>query len=85
MPAVVTCHLKGFSSKCFNCLMCVRIQLLSCVLLFATPWTVAARRLCPWDIPGKILERVAIPLPGDLPDPGLEPASPVPQVILLPA
>ena len=65
--------------------MCVCIQLLSCVLLFATPWTVAARRLCPWDFPGKILERVAIPLPGDLPDPGLEPASPVPQVILLPA
>ena len=27
--------------------------LLSCVWLFATPWTVAARLLCPWDSPGK--------------------------------
>ena len=31
---------------------CVR-QLLSCVWLFATPWTVPARILCPWDSPGK--------------------------------
>ena len=28
-------------------------QLLSCVRLFVTPWTVAARLLCPWDFPGK--------------------------------
>ena len=29
--------------------------MLSCVRLFATPWTVAgsARLLCPWDSPGK--------------------------------
>ena len=26
---------------------------LSCVQLFATPWTVAARLLCSWDFPGK--------------------------------
>ena len=25
----------------------------SCVQLLATPWTVAARLLCPWDSPGK--------------------------------
>ena len=25
----------------------------SCVRLFATPWTVASRLLCPWDFPGK--------------------------------
>ena len=29
--------------------MCV----LSCVQLFATPWTIARRLLCPWDFPGK--------------------------------
>ena len=27
--------------------------MLSCVGLFATPWTIAARLLCPWDYPGK--------------------------------
>ena len=25
----------------------------SCIWLFATPWTVAARIICPWDSPGK--------------------------------
>ena len=28
-------------------------QLLSHVQLFATPWTLPARLLCPWDSPGK--------------------------------
>ena len=28
-------------------------QLLSCVQLFATPWTVAHQLLCPWGFPGK--------------------------------
>ena len=31
----------------------VCVQLLSPVWLFATPWTVAPRLLCPWDFPGK--------------------------------
>ena len=31
----------------------VRAKPLSWVLLFATPWTVAARLLCPWDSPGR--------------------------------
>ena len=29
------------------------VQSLSCVWLFATPWTVPIRLLCPWDFPGK--------------------------------
>ena len=33
----------------------------SCVRVFATPWTVAARLLCPWDHSNKNLEWVAIP------------------------
>ena len=33
------------------------------------------RLLCPWDAPGKNAGRVACPPPGDLPDPGIEPAS----------
>ena len=32
----------------------VKVKSLSCVRLFATPWTVLpARLLCPWDFPGK--------------------------------
>ena len=33
--------------------VCVCAQPLSCVRLFATPWTEAARLLCPWNFPGK--------------------------------
>ena len=29
------------------------LSVLSCVWLFAAPWTVPARLLCPWDSPGK--------------------------------
>ena len=85
------------------------------VQLFATPWTVACRLLCPWYFPGKntgsemkvaqscptlcdpmdytvhgilqarILEWVAFPSPGDLPNPGIKPRSPALQVDSLPA
>ena len=33
--------------------MCVQDQLLNCVQLPVTPWTVAPRLLCQWDFPGK--------------------------------
>ena len=33
--------------------MMVCAVLSHCVRLFATPWIVAARLLCPWDSPGK--------------------------------
>ena len=37
-----------------------------------------ARLPCPWDFPGKNAERrLPCPSPGDLPDPGIEPGSPV--------
>ena len=32
---------------------CVCVQLFSHFQLFATPWTVPARLLCPWNFPGK--------------------------------
>ena len=32
---------------------CMHGQSLSCVLLFATLWTVAHQAVCPWDFPGK--------------------------------
>ena len=51
-------------------------QMLSHVLLFATPWTVPTRLLCPWDSP---LKNTGVgchfPPPGGLPDPRIEPAS----------
>ena len=55
----------------------MKVKLLSCVQLFATPWTVAfqaplsmgfSRQEC-WS-------RVLCPPPGDLLDPGIEPGSP---------
>ena len=35
-----------------------------------------ARLLCPWNFSGKNTRGLPFPLPGDLPDPGIEPASP---------
>ena len=32
--------------------------------------------LCPWNFPGKIMEWLPLPTPGDLPDLRIEPASP---------
>ena len=64
--------IKGWGGDC--CCLITKL----CPTLFAIPWTVAS-------LPGssvhgiaqaRILEWVAIPLPGDLPDPGIEPASP---------
>ena len=40
----------------FTLFMCITLfwaQSLSCVRLFATPWTVAQQGPCPWDSPGK--------------------------------
>ena len=38
----------------------VKVKSLSCVLLFATPWTVAYQAPHPWNFPGRVLEWVAI-------------------------
>ena len=56
---------------------CLPAQLLSCVQLFATPWTIGHQvplsmgffRQAYWS-------GLPFPPPGDLPDPGIEPASP---------
>ena len=53
----------------------VCVYVLSHVQLFATPWTVASQ--APHVISqARILEWVAIPSPGDLPNAGIEPGSP---------
>ena len=51
--------------------------LLSHVCLFATPWTVAYQAPLSMGFLKQEHEWVAIPPPGDPPDPGLKPASPV--------
>ena len=64
----------------------VSVQSLSCVQLFATPWTVAyqaslsigfSRQQCWSGLP--------FPSPGDLPDPGIEPGSPALHADALPS
>ena len=58
-----------------------RARVLRCfsrVRLFGAPWTVAARLRCPWDPLGKNAGVGCHFLPqGKLPDPGIEPVSPV--------
>ena len=55
----------------------MKVKSLSCVRLFATPWTVAYQPL-----PSMGFSRqeywsgLPFPSPGDLPDPGIEPGSP---------
>ena len=57
---------------------CVCVCMLSRVRLFATPWTMARQAPLsmgfPWQEYGNGLP---FPPPGDLPDPGVEPKSPV--------
>ena len=60
--------------------MCV----LSCVHLFATPWTVAFQApLSMGFYRQEYWSGLSFPPPGDLPDPGIEPASPVSRVLVV--
>ena len=49
------------------------------------PWSPPGSPVHPWDSPGKNTEGLPFPSSGDLPDPGLEPRSPVLQADDLPA
>ena len=62
----------------------VVVHLLNCVQLLPPHGLQPARLLCSWDSPGRILEWVPFPSPGDLADPGIEPGSPPFQVDSLP-
>ena len=56
------------------------VKLLSHVLLFATPWTVAYQAPQSMDIfQARVPQWVPFPPPWDLPDPGIEPGSPALQ------
>ena len=59
---------------------------LSCVQLFATPWTIAYQ--APWSMEfsrQKYWSGLPFPSPGDLPNPGIEPGSPALQADALPS
>ena len=52
-------------------------QSLSCIWLFATPWSIQPTRLlCPWHFSGKNLSGLPLPSPENRPNSGIEPASP---------
>ena len=65
----------------------VVVQSLNHVQVFVTPWPIVpARFLCPWDFLGKNTGvGCHCPSPGDLPDPRIEPSSPILQADALPS
>ena len=66
----------------------VKVKLLSCVRLFATPWTVAYQASQSMEFPGKSTGVDCgnpFPSPGDLPNPGIERGSPARQADALPS
>ena len=61
--------------SCWSC--CMHAQLLSCVQLFVTPWTVAHKAPLSMGFPKQeYWSWLLFPSPGDLPNPGIEPGSP---------
>ena len=56
--------------------------MLSCVLLFATPWTTAHQAPLPMGFPRQeYWSGLPFPPPGDLPNLGMEPSSPEPAAL----
>ena len=75
--------LKHNSSVCLHAIQSVKS--LSCVRLFATPWTVAYQTPPSMGFSRQEYWRESpFPSPGDLPDPGIEPRSPALQTDALP-
>ena len=61
---------------CLCMYVCVHAQSLSCVLLFAAPWTIAYQAPLSMEISRQEYWSVLpFPTSGDLPDPGIEPVS----------
>ena len=80
---VCVCHILS-TVLCCAVLCCA--QSLSCVQLFATLWTVAHQAPHPWEFSRQGYRRgLAFPTPGDLPNPGIKPRSPMLQADSLPA
>ena len=68
--------LSGICGSCKR--LCMHAKSLSCVQLFETPWTVACKAPLSMGFPRQEYWRgLPCPPPGDLPNSGIEPASPV--------
>ena len=66
--------------------MCVCVTHFSCVQLFATPWTIACQAPLSTEFSRQeYWSGLPFPPPGDLPDPGTEPRSPILQEDSLPS
>ena len=62
----------------------VKVKLLSCVQLFATPWTVDYKASLSMGLSRQeYCSGLPFPSPGDLPHPGIEPRSPTLQADIL--
>ena len=58
------------------------ICMLSCVRLFVTPWTVAHQAPLSTEFSRQeYWNQLPFPPPGDFPDPGIEPESPMPPAL----
>ena len=69
-------HRQTSNSRIQTDCVCVCVQSLSGVRLFATPWTVACQAPLPMEYSRQgYWSRLPIPTPGDLPNPGIEPTS----------
>ena len=66
--------------------MKVKVKSLSCVGLFATPWTIAHQAPVSMEFSRQeYWSGLPFPSPGDLPDPGIEPGSPALEADALPS
>ena len=61
-----------------------KVKSLSCVWLFATPWTVAYQAPLSMEFSRQYWSGLPFPSPGDLPNPGIKPRSPELQADTLP-
>ena len=77
---ILTCIYSSLPNKILQCLStscCCRLVVKSCLILLQSHGLYPGRLLCPWDFPGKnTCSGLPFPSPGDLPDPGITPASP---------
>ena len=68
--------LDAWTTSCCRAALRLKCQPLSCVWLFATPWTVALQSLSMGFSRQEHWSELPCPSPGDLPNPGIEPESP---------
>ena len=77
LPIVKLLNVTAPSSYTPNVTSCMHAQSLSGVQLFETPWTVACQVPLPMGFfRQEFWSGLQFPPPGDLPDPGIKPASP---------